>query len=170
MSSTILKGSARGSATVASPDAGWRSLGWFGVFMAVIGLGQLGLYFFPATGFGSPEWEYGASAQMIGALPLPTVGLAAMVAAAFATGSRRGLMGLGVLLVLLAVAVFAALALFWSVAPMAVRATPEQAEGAIKQTIARTTLSGFGFGFLYLWAAFVAIRQVRRSSRSAGNA
>lgn len=155
---------------MASSDAAWRALGWFGFFMAVIGLGQLALYFFPAPGFGSPEWEYGASAQMIGALPLPTVGLAALLAAAFATGSRRGLIGLGIVLVLLSLVVFAALALFWSVVPMALRATPEPASGAIKQTIARTTLSGFGFSFLYLWAAFATITTVRRFTRSAGNA
>ncbi|HSK18853.1 MAG TPA: hypothetical protein VK912_06915 [Longimicrobiales bacterium] len=170
MSSTILKGSSRGPANVASADAGWRSLGWFGFFMAAIGLGQLALYFFPATGFGSPEWEYGASAQMIGALPLPTVGLAALIAAAFATGSRRGLIGLSIVFVLLGLVVFAALALFWSVAPMAMRATPEAADSAIQQTIARTTLSGLGFGLLYMWAAFVAMRQARRFSRRAVNA
>jgi hypothetical protein len=171
MSSTILTGTeSKRSTRVSSPAAGWRTLGWFGFFMAGIGLGQLALYFFPATGFGSPEWEYGASAQMIGALPLPTVGLAALFAAAFASGSRRGLVALGIVLLLIAVAVFGALALFWSVAPMAMRATPEPAVDAIRQTIARTTLSGFGFGILYLGAAWLAVREVRRSSRSLANA
>jgi hypothetical protein len=173
MSSTVLTGSGRRSGPPrlhTSPDTAWRSLGWFGFFMAGIGIGQLILYFFPSTGFGSPEWEYGSSAQMIGALPLPTLGVAAMLAAAFARGSRRSLIALCVLLLVLAVGVFSALALFWSVAPMAVRNTPDPAADAIRQTIARTTLSGLGFGVLYLWSAGLAARQVRRSTRSSRDA
>ena len=162
MGSPILKNSPKPVARVQSPDAAWRVMMWFGAFIAMIGLGQLALYFFPAPGFGSPEWEYGASAQMLGALPLPTVGLAILIASALATASRRALIGLGIVLVLMGLAVLAVLTLFWTVAPMAVRTTPAAASGVIKQTIARTTLSGFGFGILYLWAAYAAFRQARR--------
>jgi hypothetical protein len=140
----------------------WRALGVFGVFLTLIGLGQLALYIYPAMGFGSPEWEFGASAQLLGALPLPTVGLAALFAAGAGSGSRRGMLLLAVLLVLLAIAVFGILGLFTTVIPMAMQATPANMREPIYQTIGRSVLSGVGFGLLYLWAAWLAVRQMKR--------
>src|SRR3712207_4500924 len=90
----------------------WRVLGIFGFLVALVGIGQLILYVFPSMGFGSPEWEYGASAQLIGALPLPTIGLAALFAAGAGSGSKRGMVLLGLLLLVMALAVFAVLGLF----------------------------------------------------------
>lgn len=144
-----------------SASAAWRSLGWFGMALAAIGLGQMAIYFVPPA-FGSPEWEFGTLAQVLGSLPLPTMGLAAMVAAAVALGARRSLVALAVLLAMLGVAALIGLALFWSVVPMAVRGAPDVAAGAVRQTVARSTLSGLGFGLLYLFAAVVAVRQLKR--------
>lgn len=148
-----------------APSAGWRSLGGFGLILAIIGLGQLALYFFPTLAFGSPEWEYGASAQVLGALPLPTIGLAAVLASALALGSRWQMVVLAIVLLIGAILIFAVLGLFWTVAPMALKATPDAIAGPIQQTIARTTLSGVGFGALYILMAVRAIRQLRRSPR-----
>jgi hypothetical protein len=142
----------------------WRALGFFGLVVTLVGLGQLILFVYPSMAFNSPEWEYGASAQLIGALPLPTIGLVALFVAAVAAGSKRGLMVLGLLLLLLGLAVLAALGLFWSVVPMAIRGTPVAMRDPVIQTIGRTTLSGLGFGILYLWAAWLAVRGVKRSS------
>lgn len=148
----------------------WRVLGWFGLLMTLIGIGQLILYLYPAMAFGSPEWEYGASAQLLGALPFPTIGLAALFAAAAGSGSRRGLLALFVLLLLMVLSVFAVLALFWSVVPMALRATPAAMREPVYQTIGRATLSGVGFGILYLWAAGLAVRQLKRTSERSTHA
>ncbi|HEY0674234.1 MAG TPA: hypothetical protein VGD27_18315 [Longimicrobiales bacterium] len=148
----------------------WRVLGWFGFMMTLIGIGQLILYLYPAMAFGSPEWEYGASAQLLGALPFPTIGLAALFAAAAGSGSRRGLLSLFVLLLLMTLSVFAVFALFWSVVPMALRATPAAMREPVYQTIGRATLSGVGFGIMYLWAAGLAVRQLKRTSERSPNA
>jgi hypothetical protein len=149
----------------------WRILGWFGFILTVIGIGQLILYLYPAMAFGSPEWEFGASAQLLGALPLPTIGIAAWFAAASATGNRPGLIALFVVLVLMVALVFAMLGLFWTVFPMAVRATPQNMREAVYQTAGRSTLSGIGFGVMYLWAAWLAAKQAfKRSSERSLNA
>lgn len=148
----------------------WRVLGWFGFVITAIGVGQLILYVYPSMGFGSPEWEYGASAQLIGALPLPTIGLAALFAAGAGAGSKRGMVVLGVILVLMAFAVFAVLGLFLTVVPMALKATPGNMRDPVYQTIGRTLLSGVGFGILYLWAAWLAVRQMKRSTERFTNA
>ncbi len=148
----------------------WRVVGWFGFILTLIGIGQLVLYLYPSMAFGSPEWEYGASAQLLGALPLPTIGLAALFVAASASGNRTGLIVLALLLVLLAIAVFAIFGLFWTVVPMAIRGTPPALREPVYQTIGRSTLSGLGFGVIYLWAAWLAVRQVKRSSERSSNA
>ena len=148
----------------------WRTLGWFGAAVTLIGLGQLLLYVFPAMAFGSPEWEYGASAQLIGALPLPTVGLAALFAAGAGSGSKRGMLLLSLVLVVTALAIFAVLALFLTVVPMAIKATPANMREPIYQTIGRTLLSGIGFGLLYLWAAWLAATQMKRPTERLNNA
>jgi len=142
----------------------WRSLGFAGSIITIIGIGQLILYIYPSMGFGSPEWEYGASAQLIGALPLPTLGLSALFVAALGSGSRRGLLFLAVLSLLLAIAVLLMFGLFVTVVPMALRATPAHMRDPVYQTIARTALSGVGFGLLYLWAAWLAVHQFKRST------
>ena len=171
MSTIITSKDRQRSAAAGFQGSPWRIVGWFGFFLTLIGIGQLILYLYPSMGFGSPEWEYGASAQLIGALPLPTIGLAALFAAASATGRRTGLLVLALLLLLLALGVFAVLGLFWTVVPMAIRATPQAMREPVYQTIGRTTLSGLGFGLMYLWAAWLAARQVKRSSeRSVSNA
>src|SRR5688572_2447486 len=115
----------------------WKALGWFGAIVTLIGLGQLALYFYPAMAFGSPEWEFGASAQLLGALPLPTIGLAALFAAGAGSGSRRGMTALAVFLVLMAVAVFGVLVLFTTVVPMALQATPGNLREPIYQAMGR---------------------------------
>ena len=148
----------------------WRALGWFGAIMTLIGLGQLVLYFYPAMGFGSPEWEFGASAQLLGALPLPTVGLAALFAAGAGSGSRRGMFAIAVLLFLMAIGVFGVLAMFGTVVPMALQATQANLREPIYQAIGRSVLSGFGFGFLYLWAAWLAVRQMKRPTERQNHA
>jgi hypothetical protein len=156
--------------TLVSMEAPWRVIGWFGFILTLIGVGQLVLYIYPSMGFGSPEWEYGASAQLLGALPLPTIGLVALFVAASGSGSKKGLTALAFALGLLAIAVFATLVLFWSVVPIALRATPAAMRDPVIQTIARTTLSGFGFGLLYLWAAWLAVRGLKRFMKGPSNA
>jgi hypothetical protein len=148
----------------------WKALGWFGAVLTLIGLGQLALYFYPAMGFGSPEWEFGASAQLLGALPLPTIGLAALFAAGAGSGSRRGMMALAFVFVLMAIAVFGVLVLFTTVVPMAIQATPGNMREPIYQAMGRSILSGVGFGLLYLWAAWLAVRQMKRPTERLNHA
>jgi hypothetical protein len=167
---TIIRNKERPREATPFRTSPWRAVGWFGFVMTVVGIGHLILYFYPSMGFGSPEWEYGASAQLLGALPVPTIGLASLFVAASISRSRRGLIALGLVLLLLGLGVLAVLALFWTVVPMAITGTPAAMREPVYQTIARTTLSGVGFGLLYLWAAWLAVRGGKRSSERLSNA
>lgn len=146
-----------------APRSAWKAVAWFGLVIAIIGFGQMLIYLYPAMGFGSPEWEFATPAQMIGSLPFPTMGVAAMLAAALALGSRRGLTALAVLLLALTLFAVFALLLFWLVVPVALRNAPEIAGTNIRQTVLRTTLSGLGFAVLYAGSAIAAVRHLRKA-------
>ena len=165
--STVLRSTSappRSSTAAPSSRTAWRFLGWFGLSLAVIGFGQLALNFYPALAFGSPEWEFATIAVTIGGLPLATMGLAGLVAAAVANGSRRGMIAVAIVLLLLCICVAVALGMFLTVVPLALRAPPEVAAG-VRQSIAKTLWMGSGFGFLYLTAGVGVLRHLKRSAR-----
>jgi hypothetical protein len=142
----------------------WKVATGLGAALSAIGLGQLAITVYPA-GFGSLEWEFGATAQALGSLPLPTVGLAALLAALHAHNARRAAWALSLILMALALAVLASLALHLLAAPVALRMTPAPAVETIRQTIARTTLNGLGFSLLYITGAVVSLRHLTRTAR-----
>jgi len=144
-----------------APERAWRAVAWFGGALALIGWAEMALFLYP-WGMGSREWEFGVTAQMLGSLPLPTIGMAALLGAAFAIGSRRGLLTVGVLLGLFAVVIWGLLVLHWLVVPIALKA-PAAAQVTIRQTIGRATVSGVGFGLLYLGGAVISVARVTRS-------
>lgn len=145
----------------ASASSAWRTLGYFGAALAVIGAGQMAIYLYPAS-FASPEWKFGAMAQVLGSLPLTTMGLAAVLAAAVAGRSRPALLTSAAVLTVLLILTAAALFVFWSVVPLALQSAPGPTGGVMRQTVARTTLSGVGFGLIYLFGAVVALLRARR--------
>jgi hypothetical protein len=165
---TVLMGAPKKSGRVVgsgSTQAGWRVLGWFGLALALIGFGQVLLNFYPALGFGSPEWEFGTMALVLAGLPLGTMGLAGAVAGAVATGNRKGMIASAVVLILLFIAVSAALGLFLTVVPMALQGSPPGASIGIRQSIAKTLLMGGGFALLYVTAAVGVLRHLKRTAR-----
>ena len=163
---TVLTGASRPPARVSgSTESGWRFLGLFGLALALIGFGHVLLNFYPVRGFGSPEWEFGTMAVVVSGLPLGTMGLAGFIAAAVAMHRRKTMIGSSIFLILLFLAVCAALMLFMTVVPMALRGTPPGAAVGLKQSIAKTLLMGGGFALLYLWAAVGLLRHIKRTAR-----
>jgi hypothetical protein len=152
--------------TVSAPRTAWRYLGQFGVLLAVIGFVDIALHWYPPA-FRSPEWEFGTVASTLGALPLPTMGLLAVLASALARAVKGNLVAISVVLGLLAMFVAAAMLMFLLDVPVALRAVsaqgvPPQAATEIKRTIVRTMAMGLGFGFVYSYGAIVSIRFLLR--------
>jgi hypothetical protein len=145
---------------VAAPKTAWRALAWFGLLLALIGLADVALRWYP-LGVGSPEWEFATISGSLGSLPLATMGLAAMLASFLARGVRAGIITLAIVLLVLALLVGAAYTLFVLDIPLALRA-PAPASLAVRQAIARTSVMGLGFGVGYLAAAIAAFRFISR--------
>jgi hypothetical protein len=157
--------------TVSAPRTAWRILGRFGVLLAAIGAVDIVLHWYPAS-FGSPEWEFGTVATTLGSLPLPTIGLLAVLASALARAVKANLVAVSVVLGLLAVFVAASMVVFLLDVPVALRAVsapavPPQAAAEIKRTIVRTMAMGLGFGLVYLYGAVVSIRFLLRGAKDA---
>ncbi|MEJ2679252.1 MAG: hypothetical protein P8174_09300 [Gemmatimonadota bacterium] len=137
---------------------------WFGLLIAVVGLGTAALDWYP-LGLGKPEWEFGVMAMTIAGLPLPTMGLAAMLAAVIAQGRRRGVLSMAWVFLLLTLAVLAIYGLFLLVVPIALRGQGQVANLVVKKTIAKTSLMALGFSAAYICAAVAAFRHVRNHPR-----
>lgn len=147
--------------SVAAPATAWKALGWFGLLLAVIGLADVVMHWFPPA-FHSPEWEFATVAMSLGSLPLLTMGLAAMLGSVLARGSRPGILAVSIVLLLLAVAVAAAYGLFLMDVPLALRASKSPAGLTIRKAIVRTSVMGIGFGAGYLIAAIASLRYLFR--------
>lgn len=142
----------------------WRAVFWFGLLLAFVGLGDAALNWYP-LGLGKPEWEFGVMAMTIAGLPLPTIGLAAMLASVVAHRRRRGILSMAWLFVLLALGVIAVYGLFLLVVPLALRAQGQVANLVVKKTIAKTSLMALGFTVAYIIAAVAAFRRARTRPR-----
>lgn len=145
-----------------APRTAWRELGWFGLLIAVVGLVDLGVNWYPIR-FGSPEWEFGTIATSIGSLPLITMGLAALLASFLARGRRWGILTMGAVLLVLGVAVLALLAVFALDVPLALKASARSpAALVLRKTIVRTALLGLAFCLGYLAAGIGSIVSTKR--------
>jgi hypothetical protein len=140
----------------------WRWIGWLGLALTVVAVGDLLLTWIPLQ-VGSPEWEFGTIAASFSGLPLVTIGLAALLGSALARGIRWQLTGLAVVLIALALAVVGALIVFVLVVPVALSAVEGPARTGILKAIVRTALLGLVFSMAYAGAAIGALRQARKS-------
>jgi hypothetical protein len=139
---------------------GRRWLAWFGVFLALEGLGEVTLTFYPRH-FGSPEWEFGTIAAACSALPLLGVGMAATLAAGLGMRSRWLTRTVAVALAAWALALLLLSVLFTLDVPIAARAAHGAAALGAKKAIATTYLTGMGFATAFGLAAVGAFRTVR---------
>ena len=145
---------------VATDRTAWRWVGWFGLVLAVAGLGDFVLTWIPLQ-FGSAEWEFETIAAAFSGLPLVTMGFAAMLAAGSARRIRWQLTGMGVVLSALGVVLVGALLLFLLVVPVALVAVEGPGRLGVMKAIARTLMLGVLFSGAYLAAGIGALRHAR---------
>ena len=135
-------------------------MGWFGFLIAAIGFADIALYLYPPS-FGVPEWEFATIIAVLSALPLSTIGLAAMVGALLVNPARVSLTLMAIVLLLLAVAVIGGYVVFLLDLPLALEAARTGPQGpAIYRSIARATIMAVGFGLAYLVAGITLLRSL----------
>ena len=154
----------RGAGT-SDPSRAWRLAVWVGALLLLVGWTDLLLIWYPPQ-WGSPEWEFGTISTAVNAVPLGTIGLAAVIAAGTALGRRRLLLTAG-LFAWAAAAFLAALGVIYLlVVPIALRGTPVVAATAIKVTIVKSSF----FLLLYVTTyALMGLFAVRRPKQRRGS-
>lgn len=149
-----------------SADTAWKAIGWFGLLLAVIGLGDVLVNWYP-LGLGSPEWEFATIGASFGLLPVVTMGLAALLGSFLARGVRWGIVTMVVVLILFAIALLGAYVVFLTDVPLALRASARTAVAVgVRRGIARTSLMGIGFSVGYLAAAMFSLRSLKRRAKA----
>ena len=143
------------------PPRAWRWLGWFSLVLALAGLGDWLLAWFPMR-FGSPEWEFGTVVSTLSGLPLVTMGFAGLLASAVARGIRWQVVAVAVAALLFGTWVVAAFVVFLLDVPIAMRAVQGVARLGIMKAIAKTSMLAVLFSTVYFVAAISALRFARR--------
>jgi hypothetical protein len=132
------------TSVVPDPNTAWRWIGWFGLVLAIVGLWDFALAWYP-TNWGAPEWEFGTVTASYSGLPLPTMGLIAMMASALARGVRWQVVLMSVGLLAFAVALLLGFLLFLTDVPVALRAVEGVPLLGIKKAVAKTTVLALAF-------------------------
>lgn len=156
----------RAKVTIPDPATAWRWVGWIGGALALAGLMDFALAWYPPA-FGRPEWRFATVAQVFAGLPLVAIGLVGLLGAGLALGRSWLLIGSGVLLALSALAILVSLALFVMVIPLALRSAEGMASAGINKLIVKTLWLGLVFGSGFAGAAVAAFRQVKTTTGGA---
>ena len=143
------------------PIRAWRWLGWFSLVLALAGLGNWLLAWFPMR-FGSPDWEFGTVVSTLSGLPLVTMGFAGLLASAAARGIRWQVIAVSIVVLLFGAWVIAAFIVLLLDVPIALRAVQGVARLGIMKAIAKTSMLAVLFSTVYFVAAIGALRFARR--------
>jgi hypothetical protein len=129
----------------------------------VVGGVDLALTWLP-VGFGNPEWEFGTVTSMMDGLPVPTLGLVALIGAGQLGGSRvTSRMG-SLLLALLGLWVVAAAILYATTVPIALRAVTDPViKTGLMKAIWKTAVQCVAYPVGLIWLAAVAWRRPDRT-------
>ena len=137
----------------------WSLLGGMGTALFLVGMVDLILTWLPFS-FGNPEWEFGTVSATLNGMPVPAVGLVLVLSYAYVMRSRWQLRALAVVSVLLAVGVLAAVALYVTDVPLALRSVPDPAlRVGLWKAIVKTGLQGVVYPPVFLWLAGNAWRR-----------
>ncbi len=163
-SKLLLTPSTRGglASGLAAPE--WRVLGIIGAVFLVVGGLDAVLAWVPAD-FGNAEWEFGTVSASLNGLPVPTLGLALILARSLALGDRttaRAVLAVYATMAILIVAAGLVYALDLALAFRAV--THPVAREGLKKAVVKTTTQLTVYPVAYLW---LAIRYWKRTGDSA---
>ena len=152
-------------ARTGDPTRAWKWLGWFSLVLALAGLGDWLLAWFPMR-FGSPEWEFGTVVSTFSGLPLITMGFAGLLASAVARGIRWQVIGVAVVAILFAIWLLGAFVIFLLDVPIAMGAVQGAARLGIMKAIAKTTMLAVLFSAVFIVAAVSALRFAGRMRKA----
>jgi hypothetical protein len=144
---------------VFSPDSSraWRAVGWFAATLLLAGVSDWIIAWIPFR-LGTLEWEFGTITATLSGLPLVTMGLAGVLAAALGRGSKWQVIVAASLVLFFAALIIVALVIFLLDVPLALRTVDGVAQLGIKKAIAKNLSLGLLFSVAYIVAGVAALR------------
>src|SRR5262249_27482403 len=140
---------------------GWALVGWA---LTIVGIADITLLYFPAR-LASVDWEFGTISGTIDGMPLVTIGLSAVTAAAAARGRRGGLRTASILQLLATMVLLTLLAVYASDIPVALRAVEPALQPTLQKAIIKTVFMGGVYDVLYLSLGVWTWRRSRSTSK-----
>ena len=143
------------------PGDGWKWIGWFGLMLWIVGMGDFLLAWYP-TAFGNPEWEFGTVVASYSGLPLVTMGFAGLLGSAVARGIRWQSLVVSWVLVVFGGALVLGFVTFLLDIPLAVRAGADNptVRLGLKKAIVKTTLIAIVFAGSYISFGIAVLRRL----------
>jgi hypothetical protein len=138
-----------------------------GLALTIIGFTDVGLLFFPSR-WASVDWEFGTVSAAFEGLPLGTIGLGLMCAAAVARGRRRAMGVLAVVQLLLTLVLIAMLLIFLLDVPVVVRAVDPAMRPTLMKALVKTGSMAVVYVVLYLTFGIWVVRRIRATPKGAG--
>jgi hypothetical protein len=136
-----------------APEFGWYLLSWIGLVFVLVGGLDLALTWYP-FGFGNPEWEFGTVSAVFDGLPVPTLGLALLLGAGVAAGSRWLVRVMAIALALAALAIVVAFVLYATNIPIALQTVTEPlVRLGLKKAITKTCGQALFYSVFFVWVA-----------------
>lgn len=131
-----------------------------GLTVTAVGLSDLVLLWIP-TAFADPQWRFTTVGAHVIGMPLGTVGLAMVAAAALARGWRTAQVALSGVSALLVVALLAMAALYATAIPVALAVNPPEVLPIIRETIAKTLIQLLAYVAFFGWLGVLLRRATR---------
>ncbi|HEY2806655.1 MAG TPA: hypothetical protein VGI92_12430 [Gemmatimonadales bacterium] len=160
---------AKAAARQVDNQAGWSYLFAAGLGITIVALIEVILMFLPAR-WSSLDWEFGTIAGMFDSLPLMTVGLGSMCAAAVANGWRAARISVAVLSSLLSLMILVMALIFALDIPAVLRAADLSMQYSIKLGSLKAGLEAGVYFLLYLALGVWTWRRIRRTKRAGRHA
>lgn len=157
---------AKAAAVPSTLDSARAALGGMGIALALVGWIDWALLWFPLQ-FGTVEWEFGTISSSFDALPLATIGTAAIVIAALAGAWRRTLLVIGVLSMLAAVSFVLVFGIYLLDVPVLLQGAVEAVRGVMMKAIIKTSSYALLYTATYAWLGVLCVRAFRKMPKNA---
>lgn len=131
-----------------------------GLAVTLVGLADLALLWLPLS-FGDTEWEFATIGAHVIGMPLPTVGLTLMAAAAVATASRKWTSALSVASVLIVLTLACLAVLYGFAAQVAMSVNPPQVLPLIREAVVKTAVFLTVYALYFGWLGYYLFRMTR---------
>lgn len=134
----------------AEPSTSRSVWAWTGLAFLIVGGADLLLTWFPMQ-FGNHEWEFGSVTATLNGLPVPVLGLAAMIWAA-GDGRRRWMATFSFVVAVLLFVVIVAGVLLWAMGiPLALQSVPGQLAVGLKRALVKSSVQGVVYPVLLVY-------------------